>query len=144
EVHTQLCGTYWVPCVLAALAVGITLGLPLATAVQAVQAVPPFSRRMEVVQHPDGITFVRDDFKAPLWSIPAALQFMQEARAQRKVVVIGTISDFRGSSNSRIYAGVARQALEVAEHVIFVGPHARRALRARRQPGDAALQAFNV
>src|SRR5918999_130072 len=143
EVHTQLCGAHWVPCVLAALAVGIALGVPLATAVQAVQAVPPFRRRMEVVQHPDGVTFVRDDYKAPLWSIPAALQFMREARAPRKVVVIGTISDFRGS-NSRIYAGVARQALEAADHVIFVGPHARKVLRARRQPGDAALQAFNV
>ena len=43
EVHTQLCGAHWVPCVLAALAVGIALGVPLATAVQAVQTVPPFS-----------------------------------------------------------------------------------------------------
>ena len=56
---------------------------------------------MEVVQHPDGVTFIRDDFKAPLWSIPAALQFMREARAQRKVVVIGTISDFPGPSDNR-------------------------------------------
>jgi UDP-N-acetylmuramoyl-tripeptide--D-alanyl-D-alanine ligase len=143
-VQTQLCGVYWVPCVLAALAVGITLGVPLATAVQAVQTVPPFRRRMAVVQHPDGVTFVWDDYKAPLWSIPAALQFMREARAQRKVVVIGTISDFpEGSGNrDRVYAAVARQALEVADHVIFVGPHARRVLRARRQPGDTVLQAF--
>ena len=61
EVHTQLCGAHLVPCVLAALAVGIALGVPLATAARAVQTVPPFRRRMEVVQHPDGVTFIRDD-----------------------------------------------------------------------------------
>jgi len=145
-VHTQLCGAHWVPCVLAALAVGIGLGVPLATAVQAVHKVPPFPRRMDLVQHPDGVTFIRDDYKAPLWSIPAALQFMREARAQQKVIVIGTISDFpTGSGNrNRVYATVARQALEVADHVVFVGPHARRVLRARRQPRDAALQAFHA
>jgi UDP-N-acetylmuramoyl-tripeptide--D-alanyl-D-alanine ligase len=99
---------------------------------------------MDLVQRPDGVTFFRDDYKAPLWSIPAALEFMREARAPPKGLVIGTISDFRGSSNSRIYAGVARQALEVADHVVFVGPHARKVLRARRHPGDEALQAFNV
>jgi UDP-N-acetylmuramoyl-tripeptide--D-alanyl-D-alanine ligase len=147
EVQTQLCGAHWVPCVLAALAVGVALKVPLATAARAVEKVPPYSGRMEPIQRPDGVTFVDDSIKAPLWSIPASLQFMREARAPRKVVVIGTISDFRGTSNSvkaRIYADVARQALEVAEYAVFVGPHARKALRARRQSGDAALQAFYV
>jgi UDP-N-acetylmuramoyl-tripeptide--D-alanyl-D-alanine ligase len=145
EVHTQLCGAHLVSCVLAALAVGIALGMPLSMAAQAVQTVPPFRRRMEPVQHPDGVTVIRDDYKAPLWSIPAALQFMREARARRKVVVIGSISDLPGPSETlkvRIYSDVARQALEVADHVIFVGPWARKVLRARRHPGDAALQAF--
>ena len=140
EVHTQLCGAHWVPCVLAALAVGIALGVPLATAVQAVHTVHAVPRRMTRVQ-PDEVTFIRDDSKAPLWSIPAALQFMREAQAQHKVVVIGTISDFPGVLD-HVYAAVARQALEVADHVVFVGPHARRVLRARRQPEDTALQAF--
>jgi UDP-N-acetylmuramoyl-tripeptide--D-alanyl-D-alanine ligase len=143
-VRTQLCGRNLMPCVLAALAVGLARGVPLEKAVEAVQALPPLPRRMEPIEHPDGVTFIRDDFKAPLWSIPAALQFMREARARRKVVVIGTISDFpEGSGNrNRVYASVAREALEVADHVIFVGPHARRVLRARGQPGDSALQAF--
>jgi PTH1 family peptidyl-tRNA hydrolase len=70
---------------------------------------------------------------------------MREARARRKVVVIGSISDLPGPSETlkvRLYSDVARQALEAADHVIFVGPWARKVLRARRQPGDAALQAF--
>ncbi len=144
EVKTQLCGEYLTSCVLSALAVGIAMGVPLEAAVAAVEAVRPFPRRMQAVQRKDGVTFIRDDFKAPLWSIPATLQFMRDADATRKIVVIGTISDFRGSSNRAIYAGVARQALEVADHVIFVGPHAHNVLRARRSSRDTALQAFNV
>ena len=141
EVRTQLCGAHWTPCVPAALAVALTMGVPLETAVRAVQRVPPFPRRMEPILQ-DGVTWIRDDLKAPLWGIPLALQFLQDSRAKRKILVFGTISDFRGSSNNRIYADMARQALAVADHVVFGGPRAAKALRARRQPGDVALQAF--
>ena len=40
------------------------------------------------------------------------------------------------------YARVARQALEVADYVFFVGPWASRSLRAKRYADDHALQAF--
>lgn len=140
-VHTQLCGTHWVSCVLAALAVGLAMGVPLATAVQAVQTVPPTWRRMSVVSHPDGITFIQDDAKAPLWSISPALTFMADAQAKRKIIVIGTISDYQGDPD-RIYATVARQALDVADHVVFIGSHASKCRGARRHPHGQALRAF--
>ena len=66
---------------------------------------------------------------------------MGEARASRKIVVFGTVSDYAGNSN-KAYAGVARQALEVADRVIFVGNNSSRALRARRGEEDEAVQAF--
>ncbi len=141
EVRTQLCGTYLVHGVLAALAVGLSMGIPLEEAVQAVATVPPFDRRLNPFAHPDGYTIIRDDFKASLWSIPAALQFMKEARAQRKVIVLGTISDFPGNSNPT-YIAVARQALEVADRVIFVGNNSAKCLKARRHERDDALKAF--
>jgi aminoacyl-tRNA hydrolase len=67
---------------------------------------------------------------------------MREARAKRKIVVIGHISDFVGHSDNK-YTSVARQALTVADHVIFIGSYASKSLRARRYPKDEALQAFN-
>jgi UDP-N-acetylmuramyl pentapeptide synthase len=140
-VRTQLCGAHWMPCVLAALAVGITLGVPLATAVQAVHTVPPFKERMSPVSRPDRVTFIEDDAKAPLWSIPPVLIFMQEAKARQKVVVVGTISDYSGNSD-RTYVAVARQALAVADHVVFVGSRASKCLKARCHPQDTALQTF--
>ena len=100
------------------------MGIPLAEAVAAVEDVAPVDGRLSPVDHPDGFTIVRDGFKASLWSIPAA-RFVGEARASRKIVVFGTVSDYAGNSN-KAYAGVARQALEVADRVIFVGNNSSR------------------
>jgi aminoacyl-tRNA hydrolase len=66
---------------------------------------------------------------------------MKDARAARKIVVIGTISDYTGNSD-RTYVSVARQALAVADQVVFVGSRASKSLKARRHPQDHALQAF--
>jgi aminoacyl-tRNA hydrolase len=141
-VQTQLCGNHWVPSVLAALAVGLVMGVPLPAAVKAVGTVEPFKGRMSPVSHDDGVTFIRDDWKASLSTIPPALHFMREASAKRKIVIMGTISDSPGSD--RIYASVARQALAVADHVVFVGPLASASLRAKRHAQDDALRAFGT
>jgi len=138
EVRTQLCGAHLVGSVLAALATGVALGIPLEEAARAVGTVPPFEFRLCPVEHPDGFTIVRDDYKAPLWSIPAALEFMRDATANRKVIVLGTLSDYAGSSD-RAYLGVAQQALEIADRVVFVGNHSAKVLKAKRSD---ALQAF--
>ena len=138
EVRTQLCGAHLVGNVLAALATGVALGIPLEEAARAVGTVPPFELRLCPVEHPDGFTIVRDDYKAPLWSIPASLEFMRDATAKRKVIVLGTLSDYAGPSD-RTYRGVAQQALEIADRVVFVGNHSAKVLKAQR--GDA-LAAF--
>jgi UDP-N-acetylmuramoyl-tripeptide--D-alanyl-D-alanine ligase len=62
-VHTQLPGAHLVHCALAALAVGVAMGMPLAMAAQAIATVPPFLSRMSPVFREDGVTFIRDDTK---------------------------------------------------------------------------------
>ena len=140
-VHTQLPGAHLVHCALAALAVALAMDVPLAEAAEAIRSVPPFLDRMSPVIREDGVTFIRDDVKAPLWSIPAVLDFMKAARAARKIVVIGTISDYTGNSD-RTYVSVARQAMASADQVVFVGSRASKSLKARRHPQDHAIQAF--
>jgi aminoacyl-tRNA hydrolase len=140
-VRTQLYGAHLVCNVLAAVAVGLAMGVPLAVAAEAVATVPPFRRRMGPIHHPDGFAFIRDDYKAPFWSIPATLQFIREARAARKALVIGTISDITGTPEAA-YVSIARQALEVADLVLFVGRNSSKCLKAKRHPKDEALQAF--
>ena len=139
HVTTQLCGAHWAPAVLAALATGVALGVPLAVAAKAVASVEPFEGRMAPVIM-DGITFIRDDWKAPLSTIEPAFEFMRSAKASRKVVVIGTISDYQGDS-SRRYVEIGELALAFADCVVFVGPRASASLRAKREEG-AEFRAF--
>lgn len=139
HVQTQLCGMHWAPTVLAALATGVALGVPLTVAAEAVASVEPFEGRMAPVAM-DGITFIRDDWKAPLSSIEPAFEFMRQANATRKVIVVGTISDCQGDATRR-YVEVGQQALAVADSVVFVGTRASAALRAKRDAKDE-LRAF--
>ena len=142
-VQTRLCGTHWTWAVLAALATGVALGVPLERAVTAVGAVEPVPGRLSPLTDPAGVTFIRDEWKAPLWSMPSALGFLADARAPRKIAVIGTISDFNTGRSMR-HVAVFRQARAIADHVVFVGPYASRGLRARRDPQDAAVRAFGT
>jgi UDP-N-acetylmuramyl pentapeptide synthase len=138
-VRTLLCGKHWVSGALAALGVASAMGVPLEQAVDALATVPPTPGRMSPVWR-NGVTFIRDDVKAPLWAIDAAFEFLADARAARKIAVIGTISDYSGPS-TRVYPSVARRALAIADHVVFAGPNARHALRAASSAGGA-LHAF--
>ncbi|WP_172962325.1 aminoacyl-tRNA hydrolase [Hydrocarboniclastica marina] len=138
---TQLHGKHLSLSVLAALGVGIAADVPLAEAIAAISEIKPTEGRMQVVDGGEGVTFVRDDWKAPHWSLQSPLEFMADARAKRKIVVIGTLSDYSLSA-SKLYPKVARQALAVADLVIFAGPHALRALKARKDPDDEKLKAF--
>jgi len=97
---------------------------------------------MQVVTGDDGVVFIRDDWKAPRWSLNAPLEFLKEARADRKVTVVGTISDSSGDANRR-YKKICRQIREFADLVVFVGPQAHRALRARQNENDIAIQGFS-
>ena len=135
RVRTQLCGSHWVPVVLAALATGVALGVPLEVAVAAVAAVKPFEGRMSPVELDDGVTFMRDDWKAPFWTIAPTFEFMRHASAERKIIVMGTISDYVGASSTR-YVEIAREALAVADCVLFVGPRSSACLRAKKDAND--------
>ena len=141
QVATELHGTHLALSVLAALGVAVALDLPLARVIDAVKRATAAEGRMQIVAADGGITFVRDDWKAPLWSLQAPLDFMKRAKAPRKVLVIGTLSDYSMSA-SKIYPKVARQALEVGDLVVFVGPHAMRALKAGASRDDQQLRAF--
>jgi UDP-N-acetylmuramyl pentapeptide synthase len=141
-VETRFNGVHWVHAFLAAIATGLALGVPLVEAVAAVRAVDPWPGRLSEVAV-DGVTYIRDDCKAPLWTVEAALEFLRTARAPRRVVVFGTLSDYGGRA-SAVYASVARQALELADEVIFVGRQAKRCEGASSQPRSSALRAFTT
>ena len=114
HVQTQLLGTHWTHTVLAALSAALGTGVPLQRAVKAVEAFAPIPYRMSPHETPGGVTFVSDTRKAPFWTIGASLEFLRAARAERKILVIGAVSDTSKGFRQR-YATIARQALEAAD-----------------------------
>ncbi len=142
KLVTQLCGTHWIPSVLGAIGGGLATGLTLEECATGIAAVAPFEGRMQPVTTPEGVTFIRDDFKAPLWTLDACFDFMKAARAKRKIIVIGELSEIVSKKGNK-YAKAAALAQEAADIVLFVGPWASSVLSAR-VPGRAAdaLQVF--
>jgi UDP-N-acetylmuramoyl-tripeptide--D-alanyl-D-alanine ligase len=140
-IQSQLCGTHWVPCILAAIAVALEMGIPLEVASHAIEMFPPVEGRMQPVIHPDGITFIRDDVKAPMSSIGPTLDFVRTARARRKVVIVGMISDYKAKSK-KAYVDVAMLCLQVADLVIFIGPNSAKCFKGKKDPGSETLRAF--
>jgi UDP-N-acetylmuramoyl-tripeptide--D-alanyl-D-alanine ligase len=120
RIETHLAGKHWVTSVLAAIACGIVCGLDLGTCAAAVKPVEPSFGRYSIHQRSDDGAYVLDSRKAPLWTIPLGLDFVRRARAPRKTVLFGSISDYPGNGGAT-YRKVARQALDVADRVIFVG-----------------------
>jgi aminoacyl-tRNA hydrolase len=143
EVRSRLCGIHWTTAVLAALAVGLAAGIPLAQAAKAIESVEPYPSRMHPVSRGDGVTFIMDDWKSSHWTMASVFAFLEAARARRKIIVIGTLSDY-GGTTAGVYSRVARTALGVADHVVFVGPMATHALRARQQENADRLHAFST
>jgi aminoacyl-tRNA hydrolase len=141
-VRTQLCGKHWVTSTLAALATGMAAGFPLAEAAKVVSQVPPHRARMEPVTTPEGITFLRDDWKGAFWGLPTVFDFLRDAKADRKVIVLGTLADYHGTARNK-YQFAGQEALKVADVVIFVGKMATLGLRAKKFAAEGqVLMAF--
>ena len=120
DVQTQLVGDHLVGSALAALAIAHTLGVPLEQAIERLATLPPSPRRMSADAIAPGVVVVRDDFKAPSDSLSEVLRFLARARAARKVLVVGRISDYPGRSRP-VYTTLASAAIAVVDLLVFVG-----------------------
>lgn len=141
EIRTQLHGIHSAIPVLASLGVALAADLPLAKAISTVARFQPTAGRMQVVTANDGVAFIRDDLKAPYWSINAPIEFLRDARASRKIAVIGTFSDSSGDYGPK-YRDVAGLLHGFADLVVFIGPHARRGTRESQDKNKAVIRGF--
>ena len=123
RVETQLLGEFWVTSILAAMASALECGVELKTCADVAKMTGPVFGRYSTHIRADGAAFVLDSNKAPVWTIPLGLAFIKSARAPRKTMIFGTLSDY-SDKGSRVYRRTARKALGVADRVIFVGTRA--------------------
>lgn len=143
RVQTQLLGDTAVGAVLGALAVGLARGIPLAEGVRRIESVEPIFARKSPHTTANGVTFINDVCKAPYYTLQATLDFMRRAKAKRKVMVFGTFSDYRGSASAK-YRKVAREALEIADKVIFHCPLNVSVMKEAKNVEDGRLMTFDT
>jgi UDP-N-acetylmuramoyl-tripeptide--D-alanyl-D-alanine ligase len=142
RIRTRFVGEHWTTSVLAAIACGLICGVDLKECARAIENFEPMFGRHSVHVTPHGPVYIFDH-KAPLWTIAASLAFFKAAQAPRTTAVFGTISDYPGSAGSR-YRRVARDALKVADRVVFVGPNSGHVSRLQQRNGQERLFAFET
>jgi len=120
HVQTRLCGVMWLPSILPAFAMGRHLGLPVTDIIRAIETFDGHFMRMSAHPMPDGSTFILDDWKTPFWSLERTIEFLSQARAPRKILVLGTVSDTPGAQSKRYYQFV-RDVLPSVDFVIVTG-----------------------
>lgn len=136
RVRTRLLGTQSTASILAAIAVGREMSVPMTDILRAIESFEPVECRMSPVTHPDGVQFILDDLKAPHWTIENTLSYMRKARAKRRIMVFGTFSDAPGAKSRKVRA-IACSALEFCDLVVFAGSCARFAVKSNdTQPPD--------
>jgi UDP-N-acetylmuramyl pentapeptide synthase len=143
EIATRFCGAHQSVAVLAAVATACSLGVPLSAAAERIATVEPPLGRMSVFATQRGVTFLRDDWKAPLWSVSLAFDCVASSRAARKVIVLGSLSDINGN-NGRRYRQTTTAALSAADHVVAIGDWAASVAFHLRDSAAGRLSAFDT
>lgn len=127
--------------VMAATLTALELGIDPASCERAIGGFEPLFNKMSVHRGHKGEWYVLDAAKGSFGGIDACLGFLATARAPRKTVLFGTISDHAGASRSA-YHRVTRAALAQAERVFVAGPNALRPRRLARSefPGRIFME----
>jgi UDP-N-acetylmuramoyl-tripeptide--D-alanyl-D-alanine ligase len=140
-VRTQLIGVHWMPAVLAAIAAGLSLGIPLENAVKPLLEVPPFPARLEPVDLPSGAVVLRDEYNGSIDSLDVALDVLREYGEGRRILVISDIVDLPGNYRHRL-KHIARVAIAACDVCVFVGSKAHYGKRRAMDAGMADSQVY--
>jgi UDP-N-acetylmuramoyl-tripeptide--D-alanyl-D-alanine ligase len=119
DVAIRLLGRHMVYPALAAIAVSQLEGFPLDEALSRLRSLPPTPGRMELVELPNGVLLLRDDFKSTLETMHAALDVVAEIPA-RRIVLLGDVSEPRPPQRA-IYQALGERVARMASHFVIVG-----------------------
>ncbi|TPO03871.1 Mur ligase family protein [Mesorhizobium sp. B1-1-5] len=135
DMQTRFPGEhFWLPAA-AAVVTALELGVPPEKIAARTASFEPLANRCTVLVTDRGPQFIVDAAKAPWHSLNIAFEMMAKAKAVRKRIVVGQISDYTGSS--RKYGTAYGIARDVADEVIYIGDnaHRSRASQADRDSG---------
>lgn len=123
-IRTRFIGRHQIPALLAAAAVGLHEKLAPDLVASRLALCEPFAGRLTVEQLADGVTLLRDDFKASLDTIAPALDTLAEFPAQRRIAVIGEITEAVGSVYEH-YRVAGAHIARSSDFAVVCAPEAR-------------------
>ncbi len=112
-------GRHLVYPVLAAAAVAAHVGVDLHGALTRLSGLKPTPGRLQPVRLENGAILLCDETKSTLETIDAALDFLQEVEATRRIVVLGEVSEPRGSKGP-IYRRLGERVGNIAARAFFL------------------------
>ena len=121
EIHLE--GLHFVPDAMAAVSVGLLLGVPPQTITEQLKKFRNLSGRQEILQV-GGYTIIKDCYNAGPESMAAALQVLG-AKHGRRIAVLGDMLELGTSAQAEHYR-IGRLAVESTDMVLAYGPNAPR------------------
>jgi UDP-N-acetylmuramoyl-tripeptide--D-alanyl-D-alanine ligase len=120
DMKVRLVGRHMVYPVLAAAALAHAEGFHTDHFLQSLEELTPTPGRIQPVHLENGAIILRDEFKSSLETIETALDVLSEIPAERKIVVLGEVSEPPGSQGP-IYRKLGERIAKIAGHVIIIG-----------------------
>lgn len=137
RIQSRLAGEHWLDAVLGAIACAMACGMTLSECVEPLKHVSPVTGRMSVHPLSNGATVIRDDHNASMSSLGPALKLLEQARAARRIAVMGDVFDSPLNQTARLEE-LGRMAAVSADLAAFVGNrHMKVAVRSARAAGMA-------
>jgi len=120
RVRTRLLGKHMVYPILAAVAVSRAEGVDLDHVISALEKMPPTRGRMDSMPLPNGAWLLRDESKSALETIDAALEVFAQIPAQRRLLVLGEVTEPIGSQGV-IYRRLGECVAKAIRRAVFIG-----------------------
>ncbi len=140
RVRTRFPGGHWIDAVLGAAAAALAVGATLEQCVSGIESVEPHPGRMQPMRLPSGAVMVCDEWNGAYDCYLAALEFFKQARAKRKIAVLGVVrdADDRAGDASE---WLGRSFAAVADLCLF---HGKEGARSRQAAIDAGASPETV
>ncbi len=138
ELHLHLPGEHNAANALAAIAVGVEAGIPLAECCKALENLRPEDKRGQVMMV-RGATMINDAYNSNPEALKSMIRTLAAMPAQRRILVAGEMLEL-GQEADALHAACGRAAAHAGVHwIVGVRGHARHIVEAARAAGAEAI-----
>lgn len=124
-VKVPVGGKHFIYNSLAAICVGIKYGIDLDSIIKGISEFNLTKRRMEILKNSKGVTIINDSYNASYESMKAALEYLSNTKANKKIAVLGDIlelGEFSEQMHENVGKEVAKNNIDI---LITVGKEAK-------------------